>query len=100
MAIREILARNPQWVSPDDVKSYALPAQPDLAKEEKDIAERRAIVGSYRRALGWAARILEWPIIISTLLVTVATGWLGCAVATPNGLSLFVSISDRTTPHP
>jgi hypothetical protein len=82
MAIRDILARNPQWATQDEVESYDIETSSRLLEKDLQlIAQQRAVIGSYRRALGWASAILQWPTIVSTMLVTLAAGWLGGLVS-------------------
>ena len=79
--VREILVRNPQWASPDDVKRFGLGDFKVDAAKQQDIAKQRAIVRAYEDALGWASWLLHAPTIVATLLVTLATGWLGGVVS-------------------
>jgi hypothetical protein len=79
--IREILVRNPQWASPDDIKVYGLENLKFDSNEHKEFAQDRAIIKSYTSFLGWASGMVGTPTIVSTLFVTMATGCLGGVVS-------------------
>jgi hypothetical protein len=79
--IRVILDRSPQLATLADqalMVSAALPPIERAKDEQNRVAQQRAIVRSFDNLfIGSTRRILEWPTIASTLLVTLATGWLG-----------------------
>jgi hypothetical protein len=79
-AVREILTRHPQWASSDESATYGLKEITILSRDQAT-AQYRAIIGSYRKALGDASVILRWPTIVSTMVVTLATGLLGGVVS-------------------
>lgn len=79
--VRQILTRNPQLASRDEIAAYGLQDLVISPSKEQLIAEYRAVVRSYRRALGSASIILQWPTIVSTMVVTLATGLLGGVVS-------------------
>ncbi len=87
--IREILARNPQWASPNDLQLYGLQVSAD-GDSKLIAAQQRAILKSYKNALGWTKAILQWPTILLTLIVTVATGGVG-------GVASFMIAAVRAT---
>lgn len=75
--IRAIFARNPQLATADDRKTFIDIEQvtPDARQR---LAQQRAIINSFDNLFfGGTRKVLEWPTIASTLLVTLATGWLG-----------------------
>jgi hypothetical protein len=75
--IRAIFARNPQLATADDRKTFIDIEQvaPDARQR---FARQRAIINSFDNLFfGGMRKILGWPTIASTLLVTLATGWLG-----------------------
>jgi hypothetical protein len=89
--IRQVLTRNPQLGSRDEIALYRLQDLMISPSQEQSIAKHRAIVGSYRRALGSASVILQWPTIVSTMVVTLATGLLG-------GIISFMGSTTRSKP--
>jgi hypothetical protein len=75
--IRAIFARNPQLATADDRKTF-IDIEPVTPEARQRLAQQRAIINSFDNLFfGGMRRILEWPTIASTLLVTLATGWLG-----------------------
>jgi hypothetical protein len=75
--IRAIFARNPQLATADDRKTF-IDIEAVTQETRQRLAQQRAIINSFDNLFfGGMRRILEWPTIASTLLVTLATGWLG-----------------------
>jgi hypothetical protein len=79
--VRQVLTRNPQLATADEVSTYNLGGFALSADQEQRIAQHRAVVASYRNALGAASVILQWPTIVSTMVVTLATGLLAGVVS-------------------
>jgi hypothetical protein len=75
--IREILVRNPQWASTRDIEYYSLGDRTIDDAKQQEFARQRAVIKSYENALPWVSWLLHAPTIVATLLVTLATGWLG-----------------------
>jgi hypothetical protein len=75
--MKAIFARNPHLATGDDRKTF-LDIEPTTPDSRQRLAQQRAIIRSFDNLfVGWTRKILEWPTIASTLLVTLATGWLG-----------------------
>ena len=89
--VRQILTRHQQWASPDEVAIYGLHELADSQNREQATAQYRAVISSYRKALGDASVILQWPTIVSTMMVTLATGLLG-------GVVSFMGLGERVMP--
>lgn len=79
--IRQALTRNPVLALREEIEAYGLQKLMTDPNQEQLIGQHRAILGSYRRALGSASIILQWPTIVSTMVVTMATGLLGGVVS-------------------
>ena len=104
--ISEIVRRNPQLALPEELEKFgssgASPVNtatgsgsPKQAtrldasatnrsaelNDSRAIEQQRAVIRSYRNALGIGSVILQWPTIVSTLLVTMAAGCLGGVVS-------------------
>jgi hypothetical protein len=75
--IMAIFARNPHLATAADRKTF-LDIEPTSPEIRQRLAQQRAIIRSFDNLfVGRMRKILEWPTIASTLLVTLATGWLG-----------------------
>jgi hypothetical protein len=75
--IKAIFARNPQLASADDRNTF-IGIEQTTPEVRQRLAQQRAIIRSFDNLfIGGTRKILEWPTIASTLLVTLATGWLG-----------------------
>lgn len=98
--IREILVRNPQWASPAEIDDYKLGDLKIDQDKQQELARQRATIKSYENALSWASWLLHSPTIVATLLVTLATGWLGGVIghmgaATRAGLAADPAVPDE-----
>ena len=75
--MKAIFARNPQLATVDDRLRF-FDIEKVSAEDRQRLAQQRAIIRSFDNLfIGWTRKVLEWPTIASTLLVTLATGWLG-----------------------
>jgi hypothetical protein len=78
--ILEILKRNPDLVTEQERNRYKFQGKTN----ESDVVwfeQQRAIIRAYDRALYGLSIILQWPTIISTMIVTLGMGWLGGIVS-------------------
>jgi hypothetical protein len=77
--IRAIVTRQPQLAVADEQKDWKLAAV-DPAKLLQ-LEKQRAVLQSYENAMYGLAWVLEWPIIVLTMFVTLAMGLLGGVVS-------------------
>jgi hypothetical protein len=76
--IYPILKRNPQLGFDDELIAHKIQAPEQADIDKRSMAEQRAILRSYDEVLGGLSGIfLRLPTIVSTLVVTLATGLLG-----------------------
>jgi hypothetical protein len=75
--LKAIFARNPHLATADDRKTF-IDIEATTPEGRQRLAQQRAIIRSFDNLfVGGIRKVLEWPTIASTLLVTLATGWLG-----------------------
>lgn len=90
--VKAIFSRNPLLATADDRKIFLDIEQPDKEARQR-LAQQRALIRSFDNLfVGEVRRVLQWPTIASTILVTLATGWLG-------GLVNFMGAAVRPRPN-